>query len=267
MAITNLDSLTLSGDLVVAGGLTLSGDQTLDDLTVTDDAAIGGDLAVTGNETVGGTLAVTGASTLTGNVAAAGTLAVTGASTLTGNVTAAGTLAVTGASTLTGNVTASGTLGVTGATTLSSTLAVTGACTFSTPLTVAQVNSAIESKIIAVPIVGTIADGTTYTLLVAPGRAGTVTKISIAAVTKPAGGTNTVEVLKNGTTTMLVAATFDPTTITTDLVSQALSLTATGADLALVATDVIKIVWTAGTQTTDAVAPVITIEMNLTTDY
>lgn len=160
------------------------------------------------------------------------------------------------------DVTISGDAAITGG------LTVTGTLTATTAQGVANVNSAIKSKIFQVPIsTGTVADGTTYTYLVAPGRAGTVTKISITASTKPAGGTNTVAIQKNGTTTLLNAATFDPTTITSNNVSQALTLTATTADLDLAATDVIKIVWTAGTQTTDAVAPVIAIEMNLTTNY
>lgn len=48
MATTNLDSLTLTGDLVVAGNVTVTGDISVDDLTIGDDQTITGDLNVTG---------------------------------------------------------------------------------------------------------------------------------------------------------------------------------------------------------------------------
>lgn len=71
MATTNLDSLSLSGTLTVAGAQTF-----------------------TGNQSIGGTLSVTGAQTLTGNT------------THSGNVSIAGTLGVTGVATLTAGVAA-----------------------------------------------------------------------------------------------------------------------------------------------------------------
>lgn len=190
-------------------------------------------------------------------------------SKLKNNLRVTGNATIDGTSTLTGNVSAAGTLAVTGNATIGGTLGVTGAITPTVPLTVAAVNNAIESKLINVTIgAGTaLADSTAYYALVAPGRACTITKISIAASTKPAGGTNTVAIEKNGTTTVLNAATFDPTTIAADNTSQALTLTGTGANLALASTDVLKITWTTGVQTTDAIAPVITVEVNNSADY
>lgn len=113
---------------------------------------------------------------------------------------------------------------------------------------------------------GTIPNGTVYKIVIAPGRAGTVSQISIAANVVPIGGVNTVQVLKNGVTTLLVAATFDPTTIGSANTSQTLSLTGTPASLALTATDTIQVIYTSGTQGTAAVAPTVSVE-EITTDY
>lgn len=113
---------------------------------------------------------------------------------------------------------------------------------------------------------GTLANGTTFTYELALGRAATITQISIAASTVPVGGTNTVTVKKNGTTNLLSAANFDPTTIAAAQTSQVLPLSATAASLSLAATDTIDVVYTSGTQATAAIAPVITIEA-LLTDY
>ena len=147
-----------------------------------------------------------------------------------------------------------------------STLAVTGAVTLSTPLTVASANSAIDRKITTVHLRGlavqALDDSTTFKALITPGRAGTLKQVSIAAITKPAGGTNTVMVKKNDTTDML-AANFDPTTLT-DVVASKPALHGTAANLAFTATDTISVVWTTGVQTIDAVGPTVTLEYELT---
>lgn len=111
-----------------------------------------------------------------------------------------------------------------------------------------------------------LANSTTFSYVVAPGRAGTVTLLSLAALVKPAGGTNTLAIKKNNGNTMLSTATFDPTTIGANNVSQPLTLTSTAADLTLTATDTITVIYTSGVQTTAAQAPTLTIEM-LPTDY
>jgi len=114
---------------------------------------------------------------------------------------------------------------------------------------------------------GTLANGATYTYLIAPGRAGTITQISISASVVPIGGTNTVTITNNATTnTALSTANFDPTTITTAKTSQPLTLTATASDLILPATGTVSVVYVAGTQSTAAIAPVVSVEY-LPTDY
>lgn len=153
--------------------------------------------------------------------------------------------------------------------TVKNNLSVGGGLTLGTPLTIANVNSAIESKFHNVCIgPGTaLADSTVYYALVTPGRACTVTKITIGANIVPVGGTNTVAIQKNGTTTLLSAATFDPTTIAAANTGQSLALTATAASRVLAAGDSILVTWTAGVQTTDCRAPVVVIEVDNTADY
>lgn len=229
---------------------------------------------VKNNLRVLGNLVVSGTQTFTGNTTVSGNLAVTGNTTHTGTLLQTGVATFTAAPVLTAAaVTANGDtisiqdLGNANIVQSEGAQTINGAKTFGTPLTVASVNNAIESHVFNVPVVnGTIADGTTYTCLIAPGRAGTITKLSIAAAVVPVGGTNTVTISKNGVQTLLSAANFDPTTIGAAHTSQALTLTATGADLTFVATDVIKIVWVAGTQSTDGIAPAVSAEMNFT-DY
>lgn len=143
---------------------------------------------------------------------------------------------------------------------------INGVKTFGTPIVSASINAAIKKKLITVPFRGlavqALDDSTVFTQLVTPGRAGTLTQVSIAAITPPIGGTNTVAVLKNDTTAML-AANFDPTTLTTVVASKP-ALHGTAGNLAFTSTDTISIVWTAGVQTTDAVAPTVTLEVELT---
>ncbi|MBX9570905.1 MAG: hypothetical protein K2X77_18570 [Candidatus Obscuribacterales bacterium] len=217
-----------------------------------------------------GTITVTGAQTFTGATSLASTLAVTGAVTLsstlavTGAVTMASTLAVTG------NGTVGGTLGVTGNATLGGTLAVTGAVTLTVPLTAANINKSAKRQVFLFRPNngGTIADGTTYAGFINPGRAGTVTGVSVIAGTPPVGGTNTVKVLRGSSAgnTMLSAASYDPTGLTANQAA-AMTLTATGADLAVAASGAnsgIYVEWVAGTQSTDGVNACIAVEFEPT---
>lgn len=89
------------------------------------------------------------------------------------------------------------------------------------------------------PITGAAADSTTYAGLASFGRACTVTRISFVCTVAPTIGTDTIEVLKNNTTTMLNAATYDANSLTALTVATA-TLTGTPANLALTATDVIR---------------------------
>lgn len=143
---------------------------------------------------------------------------------------------------------------------------IAGAKTFSTPITMASINGAAKKVITTVPFRGlavqALDDSTVFTQLVTPGRAGVLTQASIAAITPPVGGTNTVAILKNNATAML-AANFDPTSLVTVVASKP-ALHGTAGNLAFTATDTIAIVWTAGVQTTDAVAPTVTLEYELT---
>lgn len=193
---------------------------------------------------------VDGTTKLVGNVTQNGN------STINGNHIVGGTLAVTGTSTLTGNTTVGGTLGVTGAT------------TFTVPLTVANVGNAVKRRFLMwYPNNGQVlADGTTYAAFLFPGEAGTVKQVMAGTHVIPAG-TNTLKVLKgaiNGNT-MLSTATFDPHTLVADT-GTSVSLTATGADLGITATQPIYVEWVSGTQTTAATRSCVTIEFE-PTDY
>lgn len=145
-------------------------------------------------------------------------------------------------------------------------LTVTGTTTLTTVLGGANINTAVSRQRQIVQIGGgsTLADSTTYKHLVSIGRALTVTRILTAVNVKPAGGTNTLKVQKNASTTMLNAATFDPTTITANNTIQALTLTSTAANLALDADDVIYIEVATGSQTTDAEGMIVVIEYLVT---
>lgn len=111
---------------------------------------------------------------------------------------------------------------------------------------------------------GTLSDSTTYKAFLVPGRAGTVTRVSVMAGTAPAGGTNTVKVLKGSSSgnTMLSAASYDPTNLT-DNQASTMTLTSTAADLAVTASGAdsgIYVEWAAGVQSTDAATVTISVE-------
>lgn len=147
-------------------------------------------------------------------------------------------------------------------------LLVNGTTTLSTPLTIISAENAIKGKVVTVDIgpTGALTNSTVYTSTTPIGFPCTVIGITLAAHVAPVGGTNTVAVQKNGTTTMLSTATMDPTTLTS-LVGKALTLTATPANLTLAATDTIDITYTSGVQTTAANGPVFSIVVVPTTDF
>lgn len=188
-----------------------------------------------------------------------------------GNLTVSGTTTHTGAVTNSGNMTVTGTLGVTGATTLSSTLAVTGAVTLTSPLTAANIQSGSAKRELltwhfASNVADqTAADGTTYAAMLYPGRAGTVKAAGWGCITAPIGGTSTLKILKASSSgnTMLSTATVDPTTLA-DNTFTAATLTGTGADLAVTATQGIYVELVTGTQTTDAKDLSVTVEFEPT---
>lgn len=191
---------------------------------------------------------------VTGNLQVDGTSTHTGATTQTGNLSLGGNLAVTGTS------------AHTGAATFGSTVAVTGAVSLTVPLTKANVGNQSKRVIYTYSVAngGTLADSTTYRGWFVPGRAGSITKISVMAGTPPVGGTNTVKVLKGSSSgnTMLSAASYDPTGLTANQAA-AMTLTGTAADLAITASGANSgayIEWAAGAQSTDAINAAVSIE-------
>lgn len=108
---------------------------------------------------------------------------------------------------------------------------------------------------------GTLADGTTYSFYIVPGRAGTVTNVAVVAGTAPVGGTNTIDVKKGGSGgTSVLSATFDPTTLTANTIGTG-TLSGTLATKQFTATQGLYISWATGTQTTDAVAATVCVEV------
>ena len=150
--------------------------------------------------------------------------------------------------------------------TVGGTSAFTGAATFSVPITKANVGQASKRFVAQAIFNGTIADSGTLKRVIVPGRAWHLKAADIAALTKPVGGTNTLAVEKvvaGSGTTLLNAATFDPTTITANGTAQALTLTATSADLDGTAADLLVVTLTTGTQSTDAVDLTVGLELEL----
>ena len=185
-------------------------------------------------------------------------LTVSGVITQTGNPTITGNPAITGNVAVTGNATVSGTLGVTGATSLT------------VPLTAANINGANKVKLLRIalsPNTGACADSTVYRGMVFPGRICTVKKITLGCQTPPSVGTDVIKVLKASSAgnTLLSTATYDANSLTANT-GTAMTLTATGADLALTATQGIYAEYSAGTQTVDGIGIEAEIEIELT-DY
>lgn len=185
-------------------------------------------------------------------------------------LTVSGVITQTGNPTITGNPAITGNVAVTGNATVSGTLGVTGAASLTVPLTAANINGANKVKIVRIPlspINGACADATVYRGMSFPGRACTVKKVTLGCQTPPSVGTDVIKVLKASSSgnTLLSAATFDANTLVANTASSP-SLTATGADLALTATQGIYAEYSAGTQTVDAIGIEAEIEIELT-DY
>jgi hypothetical protein len=269
-------------------GLIVSGGLTTDTLTVSGATTQTGNLAITGNETVGGTLGVTGAVTHSSTVTNTG--AVTNSSTVTntGAVTNSSTLTQTGVATFTaapvlstGTITANGDtntipdLGDASFVMTAGTQTIAGAKTFSTAptitggLTAANIQTGSAKRQVAMialsPNTGAAADGTLYRGAICFGRAGTVKAITLSCELPPTVGTDVCKVLKNGSSgnTMLNAANYNANSLTANT-GTAMSLTATGGDLALTATDTVYAEYSAGTQTQDAIGVRATIEFEPT---
>lgn len=143
---------------------------------------------------------------------------------------------------------------ISGSPTFSGTLTLSNAPTITGGLTAAniQTGSAKRQLLRAVmaPAGGAVTvNSTVYFGNLAFGRAGTVKRITYGTAVDPVSGTNTVKVLKNGSAgnTMLSTASVSLNGATAN-VAQNGTLTATGADLALAATDTVYLEYSAGTQ-------------------
>lgn len=155
-------------------------------------------------------------------------------------------------------------------TTVGGTLAVTGEVSLSTSLKVANVNESVKREIIHVPFNGgaALADGVTYYATVPMARAGVIKKISISAVTRMAGGTNTLALAKKngGTSVNLLSTTnVDPTAVPAAAdTAEDLTLSGTPANLTFAAGDTLKGTLVCGTMTTDGVCYALLIEVEFT---
>ena len=111
------------------------------------------------------------------------------------------------------------------------------------------------------PNTGAAADSTVYRDAACPRRAGTITGISIYCQLPPTDGTDVIKILKNGSggNTLLSTATFDANGLVANTGTTG-TLTATGADLALLATDTIYAEYSAGSQTQDAIGVGVVVE-------
>lgn len=146
------------------------------------------------------------------------------------------------------------------------TLSVAGAVTLTTPLTAANIQTGSAKRELLraslSPNTGAAADSTVYKVLLFPGRACTVKRIQFGSQVAPIGGIDTIKVLKSTSSgnTLLNSATFDATTLVNNVATNA-TLTSTGADLALTATQGIYCEYSAGVQITDAVDLSVTAEI------
>lgn len=259
--------LSLSACLLV-GVPAFAGTTHLGDLVLSGDLTVGDDQTITGDTAITGSLSVTGTSLHTG--------AVTNSSTLTQSGVATFTLApvlTTGTITANGDTNTIPDLGNASFVMTEGTQTINGTKTFSTAPTITggltaaniQTGSAKRQTMVWFPASnvagGTLADGATYRGYLPIGRAATIKQVNCLCGTVPAGGTNTVKVLKASSSgnTMLSAATFDPTTLTNDTITSP-ALTATGADLGVTAAQGVYVEWVAGTQTTDGVNCAVSVE-------
>jgi hypothetical protein len=115
------------------------------------------------------------------------------------------------------------------------------------------------------PATGANADSVVYRGIIFPGRAGSVSKITIGCQTPPTVGTDVIKVLKASSSgnTLLSTATFDANTLVANTATTP-TLTATTADLAITATQGIYCEYSAGVQTVDAIGISVNIEFTPT---
>jgi hypothetical protein len=112
---------------------------------------------------------------------------------------------------------------------------------------------------------GSLANGTVYKTLIVPGKYCRLVDVKIIQSTVVVGGTNTLQVLQGSSagTTMLSAATFDPTTISGANQATSVPLSATPAALIVNASGAgsgVYVAYTSGTQGTAGVDTTISLE-------
>lgn len=259
-------SLALSLALICVGGATVPAQAGTTNLK--------SNLYCSGNLTVLGTSTFTGAVTQAGNFTVGGNLAVTGTSLHTGVATfTVAPVLTTATITASGDtytipdvgnasfIMSAGAQTKAGVLTLSSAPVITGGL----PASQIQTGSAKRQvqTVMLTPSTGAAADATVYRGIISFKRAGTVTGISYGAAVVPTSGTNVVAVEKNSFSgnTMLNAASV---TLNSATIGQSATLTATGADLALTAEQVITCEYNAGTQDVDAEQVFVTVEFEPT---
>lgn len=151
--------------------------------------------------------------------------------------------------------------------TLSGTIAGTPTLSGSGFVTAANIQSGSAKRqvqtIRLAPVTGAAADATVYRGIIAFGRAGTVTRITYGADTVPTSGTNVIAIEKNSFSgnTMLSTATVS---LNSAPIATTATLTGTGADLGLTATQVIACEYNAGTQDVDAQNVYVSVEFEPT---
>jgi hypothetical protein len=136
-----------------------------------------------------------------------------------------------------------------------------------TPLPKADANESLKRLIASVSFNGTLTDGSTNKRLIPIFRACTLTKAWLACIVKMVGGTNTLTISKvnaGASVTLLSTANVDPVTVPAAInVAQALTLSATPADLNFVAGDNILVTLVCGTMTTDGQDYAVSLELEL----
>jgi hypothetical protein len=175
-----------------------------------------------------------------------------------------GSLSVGGNLTVTGTTTNSGAVSNTGNEAIGGNLTVTGTTTLTTTLTKANVRPNLKRQRVFTllsPPTAAAVDSTVYRALIPFGRAGTVTGVSWVCQTAPTVGTDTLKVLKGSSAgnTMLSTATVDANGLVANTITNG-TLTATGADLIVTATQPVYVEYSAGVQTVDAIGLGVCIE-------
>lgn len=163
------------------------------------------------------------------------------------------------------DLTVAGAAAVTGNATVSGTLAVTGAASLTVPLTKANVNNSVKREVVMLSFDGTLTDGSTNRRSIVMTRAGRVVGIRVAARVKAVGGTNTLALarIRAGASVNLIStATVDPTAVPAAAdTGEAMTLTATTADLNFAANDILRATLVCGTMTTDGADYAVALEV------